>query len=140
MADLSQMTKSKRILLLSDNANVAKLINHITAPDILIERFLLNLPDQPANVIRAKGCALIILALSVYAHEPIIVLAKTALLGVVGHIPILIISVKPFKSDPTIQVIHMDLPFSIAHLNNRVRDILCLPQVPLDIQTVNRNE
>ena len=137
---MTQFTESKQVLLLSDNEVVAKLINHIGNGDLSIARFLLTPRQSPKNFAMTDRFDLIILALSRYENEPIVVLAQAALSGLVGHIPILIISDKPFRSDPATQIVHMGLPFSLDHLNAQVRDILHLPQLFPRHKRVKRDE
>ncbi|MBI5034371.1 MAG: hypothetical protein HZB51_27935 [Chloroflexi bacterium] len=123
-----QQPDPKKVLLLSDNESVAKLISHIATDDLNVVRFSLAPKKQPEKIAATGHFDLIILALSQYASEPIVALAQASLLKAVGQVPMLIISDKSFQSDPTMLITHMDLAFSIGHLNTQVREMLHMSQ------------
>ncbi len=125
---MTSTSGNKRILLLSDDGRVAKIIEAIQAHDLAIVRFMLQPPEQTEVSVPAGRFDLILLSLSVYENEPIVALARTSLAGLIGHLPILIISEKPFQSDAATLITYMNLPFSVTQLRDRVRDILGLPQ------------
>jgi hypothetical protein len=51
-------------------------------------------------------------------------LARADLAEQIGHVPLLIISDRPFEDDDLCQIEHMGFPFDIDQLYSRVRDIL----------------
>jgi hypothetical protein len=72
----------------------------------------------------AGDCHLIIVALSSPASEPIVALAQASLVGRIGQVPLLIISDRPFESDPVDRIAHLDFPFDVDELCCRVQRIL----------------
>ena len=117
-------TNCKKILLLSDHESVAKIIEQIRSNDLAITRFLLPVPGEVERKVNANDFDLLILALSSYANEPLVALARTSLAGLIGRMPILVISDKPFQSDPATQISHLDFPFSIEQLIIRIDELL----------------
>ncbi len=67
---------------------------------------------------------LIVVAMSSPNNEPVVALARAALGNYIGHIPILIISDKSFQSDLGVHIVHLDFPFVIDKLNDKVNAIL----------------
>jgi hypothetical protein len=114
----------KKILLVSDHESVAKIIEHLSARDLEITRCMLPVPGDALPQFQAQDFDLLILALSSFANEPIVALARTSMADLIGKIPILVISGKPFQSDSASRISHLDLLFSVDELNIRVREIL----------------
>jgi hypothetical protein len=115
---------ANQVLVLSDNDGVARVVELAIGQEAQTTTLLLN-PDKPANArLPSEHCALIILALSSVASEPVVALARTSLACLVGQVPLLIISERPFLSDVQTHIHHMDFPFTISELSNLVHLIL----------------
>jgi hypothetical protein len=56
--------------------------------------------------------------------EPVVALSRASLAGQIGQVPLLIISDRPFQSDPDDRIIHLDFPFDIDGLHDKVEKIL----------------
>jgi len=78
---------------------------------------------------------LIVVAMSSSTSEPIVALARASLAGRIGQVPLLIISDRPFHSEPDDQIAHLDFPFDIDGLHNKVKDILQRGSEPTRMRT-----
>jgi len=67
---------------------------------------------------------LLIMALSSPNSEPVVALGQAALGGLLGHIPLLIISDRPFKAAPTNLIYHLEFPFNAEKLHHTVQTLL----------------
>jgi hypothetical protein len=67
---------------------------------------------------------LVILALSQSKHEPVVVLAQTNLTYLVGTIPLLIISDRPFMADAKRRIFHLPFPFHATILHAMVERLM----------------
>jgi hypothetical protein len=56
--------------------------------------------------------------------EPVVELAKASLTGRIRQVSLLIISDRPFQSDPDARIVHLDFPFDMDGLYDRVGEIL----------------
>jgi len=111
---------SKRIVVLSDSDGLARALelNLQDYAEIEVVR-----PERPASCEMGQ-CSLIIVAASAESSEPVVALARALLLDRVGRVPVLIISDRPFQTDPECQISHLDFPFTIASLHDRVGEML----------------
>ncbi len=106
--------------------------------DFLCDIIMTNLHGLHLTVQRAGSeetvqnlAALLIVALSSSSNEPALAsLSQATLARQAGHIPLLIISDRPFKADPTNRIYHLDFPFSADQLH-------CAVQSLLSVQTSN---
>jgi hypothetical protein len=73
---------------------------------------------------------LIIVAMSSPASQPAAVLARASVAGRVGQVPLLLISDRPFRSDSEGQIAHLDFPFEIDGLYDKVEKILLEEKKP----------
>jgi hypothetical protein len=114
----------KTVLVLCDSSVLYRVIES-SLPDpfgVRIERALANVPqDQPFE---PDHLAMVILALSSPTHEPLVVLSRANLVGLIGQVPLLIISDRPFRSHPAELIFHLDFPFRPEALRDRVREAL----------------
>ncbi len=129
VADLA----GKRVLVLSDNDGLSRAIelnlkqnNHLE-----VVRLALNSPGQrhlegqrAETQNGGEDFDLIVVAMSSPTSEPIVALARASLAGRIGQVPLLIISDRPFQSDPDDQILHLEFPFEIESLQDKVREIL----------------
>jgi hypothetical protein len=119
-------TSQKRVIVVSDNDGLARAIHlnlkaHFEADVVLIAP---DLSDDKENLTSAGDCDLIIVATSSPTSEPVVALAKASLTDRVGHVPLLIISDRPFDSDLDARIVHLDFPFTLGELHSAVQDLL----------------
>jgi hypothetical protein len=111
----------KRALIISDNRGLSRAIT-INLSELALEVATLNI--DPAKVwygeAPSKEFDLIVLALSSPSSEPVVMLAKASVIEYIGKIPLLIISDRPFRTDPGSQITHLDFPFGIDKLRQQV--------------------
>ncbi|MBN1875931.1 MAG: hypothetical protein JXA33_17035 [Anaerolineae bacterium] len=126
MENIDVAFEGKQVLILSDNDGLARAIEVN-----LVQRQPVKVVCVPAGGAEprqrvADGCAfdLIVVAMSSPVNEPLVALARASLTRCIGRVPILVISDKPFKSGLDVQILHLDFPFAIDSLNERVRAIL----------------
>ena len=115
----------KRVLVLSDNDILSRAIElNLKQSHLKIVRLALSSPGQPGSQAEVGDFDLIVIAMSSPTNEPIVALARASLAGRIGQVPLLIISDRPFYSDPDDQIIHLDFPFDIDGLHDKVKEIL----------------
>ncbi len=121
MANLAR----KNILVLSDNEGLSRAIElnlngHL---ELEIVRLTASSLERQANQ-ENDNLALIILAVSSLASEPVVALSRASLADRIGQVPLLIISDRPFDSDPADRIAHLDFPFKVEDLHDKVDEIL----------------
>jgi hypothetical protein len=122
----------KRVLVLSDNDGLSRAIGlNLERSDLEVVEFALSSPGQRCPEERRAGSQaevgdfdMIVVAMSSPTSEPVVALARASLAGRIGQVPLLIISDRPFHSDPDDQIIHLDFPFDIDGLRAKVKEIL----------------
>jgi hypothetical protein len=139
----------RRILVLSDNDGLSRAIElNLKHSHLEVIRLALSSPrlrKRPSAQGRGKGSAkrqrcpekqrtgsqaevgdfdLIVVAMSSPTSEPVVALARASLAGRIGRVPLLIISDRPFQSEPDDQITHLDFPFDIDRLHDKVKEIL----------------
>jgi len=114
----------KKALVLSDNENLSRAIE--ISLDILLNVKVINLtPSSSEKLGNANSNVdLIVMAMSSPNDEPVWTLTRALLARQVGQVPLLIISDRPFDSDPNVNIFHLDFPFGIDGLRAKVREIL----------------
>lgn len=129
VADLA----GKRVLVLSDNDGLSRAIElNLKHSQLEIIKLALSPPGQRSEPVEGqRECQaevghfdLIVVAMSSPTSEPVVALARTSLIRQIGQVPLLIISDRPFQSDPDDQIIHLDFPFDIDRLHDKVEEIL----------------
>jgi hypothetical protein len=153
----------KRVLVLSDNDGLSRAIKlNLERSDLEVVKLALNSPGQQRPELRpepnrravegrcpepVKGRGnqaemgdfdLIVVAMSSSTSEPIVALARASLAGRIGQVPLLIISDRPFHSEPDDQIAHLDFPFDIDGLYDKVKDILQRGSEPTRMRTRKR--
>lgn len=122
---MSANSAGKKVLVLSDNSGLARVVE-------------VNLSNQlNMQVIRSTSSTwrcdktvdidnfdLLVLAISSSVNEPVVALARASLTETIGRIPLLIISDRPFESEPEDQIEHLDFPFDVNTLRQKVDEIL----------------
>ncbi len=116
----------KRVLVLSDNSGLARAVELNLTYHLKMEviRFVSSPSLQSEDTAKAGDFDLLVLAISSPANEPVVALARASLTEKVGRIPLLIISDRPFFSEPEDQIAHLDFPFSVDTLQNKVGEML----------------
>ncbi len=115
----------KRVLVLSDNDGLSKAIElNLERSDLKVVRFALTSVERRKNQVEVGDFDLIVLAMSLPTSEPVVALARASLARRIGQVPILIISDRPFYSDPDDQITHLDFPFDIDRLHDTIEAIL----------------
>ncbi len=114
----------KKLLVLSDNESVAHMINLALRRKLDVTQLIVNPLTLPDLHTRADGFDVIVVALSSYASEPIVALARASLVKLVGQVPLLIISDKPFEADPYTRIAHLNFPFALEELDEQIDWIL----------------
>ncbi|MDY6875020.1 MAG: hypothetical protein SWK90_02285 [Chloroflexota bacterium] len=122
MADLA----NKTILVLSDNDGLSRAIelNLSKRLGVEIARLTPGSLKQRRRQTENGDFDLIVLAVSLPASEPVVALARASLADRIGRVPLLIISDRPFDSDPDDRITHLYFPFDIDRLHNKVRELL----------------
>jgi hypothetical protein len=131
----------KRVLVLSDNDGLSRAIElNLERSHLEVVKFALSSPRPryPEHT-SSRACRgvegwesqnevgdfdLIVVAMSSPASEPVVALYRASLVGQIGQVPLLIISDRPFQSDPGDRIIHLDFPFDIDGLHDKVEKIL----------------
>jgi hypothetical protein len=114
----------QRIVVLSDNKGLSKAVEINLTSRLKVEVINVSRPASGLQDPSCEDCDLIIVALSSPCSEPVVALARASLAGTIGHVPLLIISDRPFQPDPADQIAHLDFPFDIETLQLRVSEIL----------------
>lgn len=122
VADLA----NKTILVLSDNDGLSRAIelNLSKRLGVEIARLTPGSLKQRRRQTENGDFDLIVLAVSLPASEPVVALARASLADRIGRVPLLIISDRPFDSDPDDRITHLYFPFDIDRLHNKVRELL----------------
>ncbi len=126
MRDLGDDLAGKKILVVSDDAKLSRAIElNLTNPS-KIE--VVGLGSESPVWVPSSGLEasidLLVVATSSPASEPVVMLARAALSAIVGLVPLLIISDRPFEADRETRIDHLTFPFCPIELYNRVRGIL----------------
>lgn len=113
----------KRVLVVSDDANLAKAIElNLTNPTKMrIEHWV---PGWQARWADVGDCDLLVVATSSPCSEPVVMLAQASLGDRIGQGPLLIISDRRFQPVPGACITHLDFPFEPDELRARVKGIL----------------
>jgi DNA-binding response OmpR family regulator len=123
IADLA----GKRVLVLSDNEGLFKAIElALSNGHLEVVSFALSFTRQWKSEVEKAGFDLIVLAVSSLNSEPVVDVVLAALAEQIGQVPLLIISDDPSRSDSENQIFHLDFPFDIHTLYDKVDEILQL--------------
>ena len=116
----------KTVLILSDNDGLSRAIalNLNSQLDAKIIRLAPGSLRQQENQVEIGDCDLMVVAMSSPTSEPLLALARASLTEWVGQVPLLIISDRPFESEPDDRIVHLDFPFDVDGLHDKVKEIL----------------
>jgi DNA-binding response OmpR family regulator len=115
---------NRRILVLSDNQAVARMIELLAGQGVQVVKAVMPFQCLPGEGWDREDLDLVIVALSSPASEPLVMLARARVTPRIGRVPILIISDKPFESDPDTRITYLNFPFDVDLLGQRIRAIL----------------
>jgi hypothetical protein len=123
---LHTVTDGKRVVVLSDNHLISRAIqlalNHSLELEVLSPGDgQLEGSDRSFQV---PACDLIVVAVSSPDTEPVVALVRSSLVDRIGHVPLLIISDRPFDALPEAKLSHLRYPFDPTQLRERVHRIL----------------
>jgi hypothetical protein len=124
------------ILLVGDSLFLLELVAANLAP-LTAETLLLgNMQQYTPTYAHQDGNnaalpRLVVLALSHSDSEPVVILDQVGLTGLVGTVPLLIISDRPFRAGLERRIFHMPFPFR-AHTFRQIVDIVLQDAVPHD--------
>ncbi len=121
----------KRVLVLSDNNGLSRVIEFSLENDGLeVIKSVSGSWQQGGWQSEVADVDLIIVAMSSPASQPAAVLARASVAERVGQVPLLLISDRPFHSDSEDQIAHLDFPFEIDGLYDKVEEILLEEKKP----------
>jgi hypothetical protein len=118
--------RGRRVLILSDNDGLSRAIalNLSSCLNVKIARFDPKSPQGWTLQTETDSFDLMIVAMSSPTSEPVVALARASLAGLIGRVPLLIISDRPFDSAADDRITHLDFPFDIDKLCHTVSEIL----------------
>ena len=116
----------KRVCIVSDNCGLARAIelNLGARLEVEVQSIAPGISQAETAQVIAEDCSLIVMATSLPSSEPLVVLAKTSLLGRIGQVPLIIISDRPFRPDEDRRIVHLDFPFRVDELCRTVDELL----------------
>lgn len=114
----------KRALILSDDEGLAKAVALNLNGYLEVVRHPSLSAGKCESQIEAGVFDLIILAMSSPTSEPVVALARASLAERIGRVPLLIISDRPFRSEPDDKITHLDFPFKIDELHRTVKNLV----------------
>ncbi len=112
----------KKALIISDNGGLARVVELNLRIRLGME--VIKYEPDVSGQDRYDDLDLLVLAISSPSREPILELARASLVERIGQVSLLIISDRPFQSEPDEDIVHLDFPFTIDALESRVRGIL----------------
>lgn len=110
-----------RFLLELVTANLAPLTTKTICLDSVPEAAPTRCAPGEANALPLQ---LVVLALSNSSSEPVVILDQLGLTGIVGTVPLLIISDRPFQAGFGRRIFHMPFPFRATTLRQVVDAVL----------------
>jgi hypothetical protein len=114
--------EGKKALIISDNGGLARVVELNLRIRLGMEVIKYD-PDLSGQA-QYGDLDLLVLAISSPSREPILELARASLVERIGQVSLLIISDRPFQSEPDEDIVHLDFPFTIDALESKVRGIL----------------
>ncbi len=122
----SSASTGRRAFLVSDHAALYKAIELALYSrfGLEVKGFTLDAAGQQKNAPGEGALDIIIVAMSSPASEPLVAVARASLTAHIGRVPLLIISSRPFQSNPEERITHLYFPFDMDALYDRVRRVL----------------
>ena len=124
------------ILLVGDSTFLLELVTANLTPLVADTILIGNLQQLTPTCAYQYGknvhpLRLVVLALSHSDSEPVVILDQVGLTGIVGNVPLLIISDRPFRAGLERRIFHMPFPFG-AHTFRQIVDTVLQDIVPHD--------
>jgi hypothetical protein len=124
----------RKALILSDNDGLARAIE-------LYLGKVKPMADGRWRIIRLAGLQngrvdLIVLALSSPTSDPLLALIRASLLERVGQVPLLIISDRPFHSDPDAKIFYLEFPFDADRFSAQIDRVCQVVDCSHDVEMV----
>jgi hypothetical protein len=114
--------EGKKALIISDNGGLARVVELNLRIRLGME--VVKYDPDLSGPDRHDDLDLLVLAISSPSREPILELARASLVERIGQVSLLIISDRPFQSEPEEDIVHLDFPFTIDALESKVREIV----------------
>lgn len=131
MGDFASVYSQVTILVVGDSRFLLELIALNLAPlataTILLDSEQSPNRTQDAGAVFDNGgqsLPLVVLALSHSASEPVVILAQAGLTHIIGVVPLLIISDRPFHAGPEHQIYHLLYPFRANTFRRSIDEML----------------
>ena len=117
-----EIMPDRKILIVSDHPQLARAIELGLQPRQPVT--WLARESSEAKLPSPDGWAAIIVSLCSHIGEPLAALQRAGLTPCIGHVPILIVSERPFEAGPRDLVQHLDYPFTPEALKQAVDGLL----------------
>jgi hypothetical protein len=114
----------KQVLVLSDNDGLARAIELNLRSLWAVVRRAPSGAGQPGSPSEAGDFDLIVVAMSSPGSDLYVALTSASLDRHIGQVPMLIISEEQFHAAPNDRMVHLDFPFEIDELYDKVRETL----------------
>ncbi len=121
---MAKRDPKKKLLLLSDNRDLARAIESILDGQVQVWSFIVEPRGSSESFVAPRHLDLIIMALSEDASEPVVALARASLGHMLNQVPMLIVSNKSFQPHTDAKIAYMEFPFAADQLQKRVGEIL----------------
>ena len=120
----------RKILVLSDDARLSRVIEVNLDGSPSVEILTLDSLEQRGALAVDEDFDLVVVAMSSPSSEPVVALSKASLARLIGRVPFLIISDRPFDSDWDARIVHLDFPFDVGEFCHTVERILAVKGAP----------
>ena len=125
----SNSTHYSEILLVGDSRFLLELVAANLAPlpaatILLGSKAAAEPTPYSPGAANAPPLRLVVLALSHSSSEPVVILDQVGLTGIVGTVPLLIISDRPFQASFERHIFHIPFPFRATTLRQAVDTVL----------------
>lgn len=119
-------TPRQRVVVLSDNELLSQAIEFCLKDFLEVEviRFVLNSAEHSREGAKIGDVDLIVAAMSLPGSEPVVALAAASLAPRIGQVPLLIISDRPFRPEPDDKIFHLNFPYDLDLLPEKIQEIL----------------
>jgi hypothetical protein len=116
----------KRVIVLSDHKVLSRAIEFTLQDRLGVEVVGLGWasPGQREMEAQVGDLDLMVVAVSLPSSEPVVALAAASLSKKIGQVPLLIISDRPFYPHPNDKIFHLNFPFDLDGLPEKVQGIL----------------
>jgi DNA-binding response OmpR family regulator len=117
---------TKKILVVSDDSRLSRAIELNLNSRLAVEIVTATTgpAEERADRTQKDDPALIVVAMSSPSSEPVVALARARLTHHVGRVPILLISDRPVCPALDTKIGHLEYPFGIDALRDKVAEIL----------------